>query len=1062
LELLHSAVLAQSEPFFQRRHWEKVFLLYRKIVKVRLRRVNVLQSRLQLTDDQTYSAVWQNTMDLLLRAEEIGLKRENGGLEFGRIGGPLQCFGSRLSASTPLSAATLRFIEELALRRESLWTQRRVANTPAVAMLGAPWPRGLPIQALWFLKSKDDKRIRGLEGSLPFLASKAKSVVFMPAEHVLHPKPDDEQSLSAIGECVDSYALALKLYLSWCAPVERDSRLQRAWIHATETLRGDRMTVWESRSYWKDTFAGAGAEPTALMMGASLHQDPHLPLQGSATDPVKWHPNPNAELAGAKGRDLDELVVDCFKEGTLTIYTTYIPDVDVGNFWDLERYGSSAAHVPGEAREAFITAAILALNSRSEAGIKTLDRPFPITRPRFPALYLDEEAFDSRSPNDEDLTGIFEKLLSAIPPSILLSLTSGLVEKSLAVDAPSNAPRKWTGFALRLVVRSDKPELAADLITRVILETPGETPWHQILLTAGNLKRLPSHCAKKLVQDLTNGIVKNLDAQSHSKHFVEVDETTPGPYTANISTVKVTTVKLLAQVLKASSFLGEGFIMNALASLFDRATHVHIRATIVDSLAAVLVGSRSDTVRETIVEFLKITVVPVATELNERSPMTENGWKTAEQTNEPPEVYSDVGLAPICAALVKAVSSSSDSEPMRPYNLVGRILLPLIQRSRENNTRWLKIFLRKHDASHLAPQIPTFPSNPQLLETLLRNFTQNMPAADFANLSDVLIFTTRPPKEYKDLAARLESQPEAYKQNDTRHWLRFTKGLQFFWSNRSTDYPEIVKSLQTATFPSAEDALAKNLITPADLQKHDRKVLDLLAADFPASSQTWKKQTSIYEPPLEFQSSEERQRWRKYCQPLVQHAVSIVENLRTQDWQRNPQRKPSVLPDTFQLQLWLLPYPFLYPSSEREQRISEFAGGVRGVVRRLVSSGKPYHLRWRLLQEAVRKCPEEDYMALALHLGAFDDGGDGDVAPSLAECLWVELADGLLKETEDLLEEEIAAVKDMLRTWEICSDEDVRRRAEERIVWIEGKIPRASGIRGIGNRRGRGGWGIRR
>ena len=1046
LELLQSAILAQHEPFFQRRHWESVFLLYRKIFMLRLQRVSILQSRLNLTNNQIYSSVWQSTLDSLIKAEEIGLKRENEGLKFNAIGGPLErpsSYERRPLTLARLSTATLRFIEELAIRRDRIWAQRRIANDPAVVKLDAPWPRGLPIQALWPLESRHDKHLRGMEEFLPFLASKARSVVFMQAEHALRPKPD---SLSVIGEFVDKYEFALRLYLSWCAPAEKDSRLQSAWVHATETLRGDRMNALESRSYWERTFEGAGGKPTTSMMGASLHMDPCLPVQGSATGPIKWHPDPIAKSASAKLSHLDQLLVlDCFKEGTLRAYRTWIREADVADFWDLKRYGTGAVHIPGETREAFIAAAILALESQSGAGIVILGRPFPVTKPRFPALALDEEAFKSQSPSDKHLTGIFKTLLSAIPSTLLLSLASGLVDQSLAEAAPSKDLRQWTNFALRLLVRSDKPEIATDLITRVILESPGQTSWHQILLTAGNLKRLPSGCAKKLVQNLSNGIVQRLDDQPHGQPTGEASKEAPGPYTANISTVKVTTVKLLAQVLKEASFLGGDFIANTLATLFDKATHVHIRAVVVDSLAAVLFDSRSDEVREAIVNFLETTVVPVAAQLNERSPMTGDDWKIAEQAKEPPEVYSDAEIAPICAALVKAVKSSSKSESMRTYNLVDRILLPLIQRSRENNTRWLKIFLQKHDASHLFTQIPASPAKPQLLEVLLLKFPKHMPTAEFANLSDALVFAICPPTACKDLTARLGKQPEAYKQNDTRHWLRITQGLHIARPKRGskaftmTDYPEIVRSLQTAQFPSAEDAIAHDLITPTHLEFHERKIVDLLAADFPSCLETWETHTAIYEPPLEGNPPEARRRWQKHCQPLVQHAVSVVETLRTQDWQQDPQRSPAVLPDTFQLQLWLLPYPSLYPSSEREQRLAAFAGEVKDVVQRLASRDKPYHLRWPLLQEALQKCSKQGFVRLALLLGALASGNDKE--PTLAECLCLELADRLLMKTEDLTEADIAAVKGELLTWKTCLDEDVRRTADERLTWLEGKIP---------------------
>jgi hypothetical protein len=55
--------------------------------------------------------------------------------------------------------------------------------------------------------------------------------------------------------------------------------------------------------------------------------------------------------------------------------------------------------------------------------------------------------------------------------------------------------------------------------------------------------------------------------------------------------------------------------------------------------------------------------------------------------------------------------------------------------------------------------------------------------------------------------------------------------------------------------------------------------------------------------------------------------------------------------------------------------------------------------------------PEANLITLALRLGAL--GGDGDEEPTLAECLCVELADEFLKGTEELIEGEIAAAKDM-------------------------------------------------
>jgi hypothetical protein len=53
----------------------------------------------------------------------------------------------------------------------------------------------------------------------------------------------------------------------------------------------------------------------------------------------------------------------------------------------------------------------------------------------------------------------------------------------------------------------------------------------------------------------------------------------------------------------------------------------------------------------------------------------------------------------------------------------------------------------------------------------------------------------------------------------------------------------------------------------------------------------------------------------------------------------------------------------------------------------------------------------------------------------------MELTDGLLLKTEDLTEADIDAANGMLLNWGSCFDEEVRRRADERLTWLEGQIP---------------------
>lgn len=63
-------------------------------------------------------------------------------------------------------------------------------------------------------------------------------------------------------------------------------------------------------------------------------------------------------------------------------------------------------------------------------------------------------------------------------------------------------------------------------------------------------------------------------------------------------------------------------------------------------------------------------VVPIAAELNERSPTNEDGWALVEQAREPPEVYDDYDFAPICAAVVRSVTESCKVDSLRHLCLV--------------------------------------------------------------------------------------------------------------------------------------------------------------------------------------------------------------------------------------------------------------------------------------------------------------------------------------------------------------------------------------------------------
>ena len=131
--------------------------------------------------------------------------------------------------------------DDLARSRVALWKRSRHKFDPASAALKAPWPRGLPIQCLI---GPINIAMDSAFAQTPFMADRAAEVVMADPTIVLVDVTDDKETRRAIGQFVDSFDIALAIYVMQCSPgYERDSRC---------TLRG--LTL--SRHCHKDHLKG--------------------------------------------------------------------------------------------------------------------------------------------------------------------------------------------------------------------------------------------------------------------------------------------------------------------------------------------------------------------------------------------------------------------------------------------------------------------------------------------------------------------------------------------------------------------------------------------------------------------------------------------------------------------------------------------------------------------------------------------------------------------------------------------------------------------------------------
>ena len=242
---------AQREPSFQADDWLGVFLAIARVVEARLSRASGLQSQHGFTDDDMYSAVWEDTLRTLLDLEQTALASAHEGLSHKDPYG----FLTKLWVSPRhQTSATLRFFDNLARARDSLWHEYRPTVYPAAAAIPAPFPRGLPIQCL----------ASGLQicsasflQSMHFIRERAMSVVFMSAQDALSLIPEAEEERVAIGFFVDEYELALK-FCVYSEPTEelRYNTIERARSFLIDLLCGsDFMTIDEFVSNYGRMFS---------------------------------------------------------------------------------------------------------------------------------------------------------------------------------------------------------------------------------------------------------------------------------------------------------------------------------------------------------------------------------------------------------------------------------------------------------------------------------------------------------------------------------------------------------------------------------------------------------------------------------------------------------------------------------------------------------------------------------------------------------------------------------------------------------------------------------------
>ncbi|KAF2822964.1 hypothetical protein CC86DRAFT_329486 [Ophiobolus disseminans] len=1044
-----------SEPSFHPGYWHATLSLFQYVVQERIDRSKRLKHALGLSDDEWYTILWEDTIRMLLDVEKQSHLPEYKALKADTVDGPLALGGlSRIVLDSP-QPSTCKFLDNLAKLRDQYWQKLRVTISPAVSTLPKPFPRGLPIHSLIAPFQIDTSN---LEVLAPYLASRTHAALFLDPVDALLPFPQDDETKAAGHTFVDGFRSALTFYIpKTYNQQEKEQRFRKVWEHAVGPLSQGRMSEEEAVRFWCcQRIDSCKSWPQVTKYRAAETAWPKIPEVENSADGHAWNPLDKAfGRLDHVSRDLGALT---YLDVSLAIHTglrsSIFPppnpvvygDQDLMNsIWDSSR----------DIGEGGVLSALLYLEVlHGASGSRLLEKPFPSEDdPRYPVLYLDSQfQADLKTCGVENACSVrkFGKHLKSFPPTLLHHAAKNIMGRYRASDQENGGTRIELHAleTLFCFTGCDRPALAKELVLNIILDSPRASSWHRHLLSPKFLRRLPPKDAKWCLETFADVVFERMHTQDDDKSEpARVGESKPTDQSdAQLSppkpSLKITTIKLLAQRLQDTGVIDDTHTFALLSTLITTASHIDVRLQTTKGLLDKFASCRSDLCEKILAPIESI--IPLAGNLNERSPITESDWVTAEQTFALPE-YPDIGhTAPLFHALVDYYRKLSDDED-RLKRFINRILLPTVSYLKQQTARWLTIFLKKHGITEPDLSIPAIPYRSGRITALLKeDGVRYLPRTLIHDLTAYSTFRLAPPAPIAAMNKRLLADKTLLAQKDVQAWFEV-------YSTR------VDASLNFGLFDVAEKptSLDEDVgITTDVVREH---VLAIFKVVVSVDAPTYTHTTGALLRDVLNGAYFLQPWWRTHGVAAVQAMITHVESLRTMEWERNPNRIPAVLPDTFAWRLAVLDFPIPVEDDEDEGRCERFAGQVGNVVEDIVGGIALYHDKLATLKTYLSidtttytADPHPLHISLlrnrlliAMHLGDISKTRLSFITSS--EVLRVDVAHFLLQlvaETDwweravsKKIKERVVALVDM---WKNSSSEEVRRMG-----WgVEGMVGR--------------------
>ncbi|KAM7189663.1 hypothetical protein V8F33_009911 [Rhypophila sp. PSN 637] len=995
--------------------------------KMRARFANGFQDHHRLHDETMGSIVWEPTITMLLEVEAFALQDSHIQHNFCH---PAGIVGSDQVEAEKMRPHVWKFFDELAMARNRLWADVRAMRCPKVLDLPEIWPSGLPTHFL----VRNDSGARFDSGNLPYLFCRAEEVFLMDPSQALAPLPDDPGIRLAIGRFVESFEFCLRTYLG-CEDYDVTMRVERSemfWDQVTTVLTGDRMTKEEADIFWRQWVKGWE----------------HL-----NDDKVK-HERSGKDEVTAKPRYLDPVCLDVMlKEQAMSNST-------IGELFEVREWpkytcinpvavkkGSSSSSQNLEDQDKDKKALVA-------SAMATLDTMFGTGR-QTTTTDLSGQSTRETEVEFADAIGILSRYPDVIPAAGLRYIARHALEKkSLPHQAAS---------LVKLVVKSRRPWEACSLICAIVTAEQDYSRFHRQLLTPGLLNRLPAQRAEDFIQMVGEGIASSLEAP---KRMAESEGSGSGQ-----PNVKITTVKLLAEILRTTRAVHVQTATAILMRIFRSAKHIDIRAAVIHSLLDAFDKAAHDELRETILVALRDNAVDVAASIDERFPMSDEDWSKAEEGQRLPEVPQATGrnkqrdMRPISSILIGHLKTLQSRHASWTGRWCSEIVESILVKSIKNNNRWTKLFLEINgiEKNVEAYRLTPFSVDPTLLtDHLETNYIRFLTGEMLEILRRAAVFQVSPGKcTRKRIEAVRAKDSLVGGENARNHWSSScTKGY------KSTEPPPFVFKVARLLEDPPQwlpQSTAGYRLSVSTLQSLLTQVMEAAVMEYPASKGLFDKLTTGVLFRFILSGGEKRtlkayRVWKDNLLPVAERVFRKVVD-ETRACSRTGPPRP--LPEIFPYLVYMLPFPstMFNPNEEPADRGEIFRlcrdifARVDGLCLNAVVGGEPYHSHWKTLMGFVCKDPggfnkewmgrgvisSRDFLRMAVALWDMEEESTSDASyRKLRTGLVFEMVNELIRRADYSLDprledrdEVLRGVREMVDVWEDSEKVWIRTMALE-------------------------------